>query len=58
MTSVSAEKEEYAARMNQLLDTYSKEEMASCLGHDHALPSPQFPSDHLSLCCDFQLLHT
>lgn len=41
-----------------VLDTYSKEEMASCLGHDHALPSPQFPSDHLSLCCDFQLLHT
>ena len=42
-----------------VLDTYTKEEMEATLvasGGNLALPAPQFPSDHLSLCCDFALL--
>ena len=39
-----------------VLDTYTKEEMVATLEKDIALPAPQFPSDHLSLCCDFVLL--
>ena len=39
-----------------VLDTYTKEEMEGMLMNDLALPAPQFPSDHLSLCCDFALL--
>ena len=41
-----------------VLDTYSKEEMEHILSNNLALPAPQFPSDHLSLCCDFALLAT